>query len=245
MTSLCWADWIKHFEAKGYKCLSPNWPGRDRGVDDLRRFHPDKDLGKLTLSDVVTHFEKTIKELDSKPVAVGHSMGGLVVQLLLQKDLIIGGIAIDSAAPAGLFVGSWPFLRSNWPHITPFVAADKPIEMTFKRFQYTFTNGMTYEDQKSAFDKYVVPESRQVPRESLRAKVDFKRRHSPLLMIAGSIDHLIPVKLNRKNYAKYKQDSLSDVDYKEFKERTHYIIGQKNWEQVADYALGWIKEKGL
>ncbi len=117
--------------------------------------------------------------------------------------------------------------------------------MAFKRFQYTFVNGIAFEDQKKAFDKYVVPESRQVHRESLKAKVDFKRAHSPLLLIAGSSDHLIPPKLNKKNYAKYKHGSLSDVDYEEFKGRTHFIIGQKQWEQVADHALGWIEAKGL
>jgi len=49
MTSLCWADWVKRFEQDGYKSIAPNWPGRDRNVDDLRKMHPDENLGKLTL----------------------------------------------------------------------------------------------------------------------------------------------------------------------------------------------------
>ena len=241
MTSLCWTDWVKRFEQSGYKSIAPNWPGRDRNVDDLRRMHPDENLGRLTLSMVVEHFVKIIKALKPKPIAVGHSMGGLVVQLLMQMDLLAAGVAIDSAPPAGVFVASWSFLRSNWPHAAPGGA----IAMSFKRFQYTFVNGLPIEEQKDAFNRYVVPESRRVPRESLRARIDFRKSHLPLLLIAGSSDHIVPARLNWANYAKYQRGSSSVVDYKEFKGRTHFIIGQQNWEQVANYVLGWIKEKGL
>ena len=59
MTQLCWEQWIKHFQVKGYNCIAPAWPGRDKPVDILRKSHPDSQLGKLTLSNIVagrTHF---------------------------------------------------------------------------------------------------------------------------------------------------------------------------------------------
>ena len=65
---------------------------------------------------------------------VGHSLGGLVVQLILQKNLAIAGVAIDSAPPRGVISAKWEFLKSNWAHISPFVPLSKPIAMTFKRF---------------------------------------------------------------------------------------------------------------
>jgi alpha-beta hydrolase superfamily lysophospholipase len=89
-----------------------------------------------------------------------------------------------------------------------------------------------------------VPESRRVPRESLTARVDFRKPHPPLLLIAGSADNIIPASLNKSNYAKYKQ-SPSVTDFKEFAGRTHFIIGQKNWEEIADYVLAWFNEKGV
>ena len=65
-------------------------------------------------------------------------------------------------------------------------------------------NDLPLDEQRSAFERYVVPESRRVPAESLRntAKVDFKRPHAPLLLIAGGNDHIIPASLNRVNYGK-------------------------------------------
>lgn len=246
MTPICWDPWIKHFSDKGYKCFDPAWPGRDQSVDILRKNHPDSELGKLTLSDVINHLKNKISSLDEKPILIGHSMGGLIVQLLLQQNIAAGGVAIDSAPPLGVLTAKLSFLKSNWPHINPFVSKKEPIEMSFERFQYTFVNTLQLEEQRAAYEKYVVPESRWVPAESLTsvAKVDFKKEHSPLLMIAGSDDNIIPSSLNKSNYLKYKNPK-SVTDFKEFAGRTHFIIGQKNWEEIADYILSWLNIQGI
>lgn len=244
MNSLCWEHWVAHFQAKGYPCLAPDWPGRSQPIEVLRKKPPDPQLGQLTLSRVLDHFADVIQSLGEKPIIIGHSMGGLVVQLLLQRNLAAAGIAIDSAPPMGVFTVKWSFLKSNWPHITPFVSQSSPIEMTFERFQYTFVNTLPLAEQRAAYKKYVVPESRRVPRESLTARADFEKPHPPLLLIAGSADHIIPASLNHSNYAKYKT-SPSVTDFKEFAGRTHFIIGQKDWEEVADYVLAWLSEKGM
>jgi pimeloyl-ACP methyl ester carboxylesterase len=243
MNSLCWEGWLPYFQEKGYEVLAPDWPGRNQPIEVLRKNHPDPQLGQLTLSRVLEHFVNIIQELDEKPVIIGHSMGGLVVQLLLQRDLAAAGVAIDSAPPMGVFTTKWSFLKSNWAHITPFVSQSHPIEMTFERFQYTFVNTLPLSEQQAAYERYVLPESRRVPRESLLARVDFKKPRPPLLLIAGSADHIIPASLNKSNHARYKA-SPSRTDYKEFEGRTHFIIGQKNWKEVADYVLAWLDEKG-
>jgi alpha-beta hydrolase superfamily lysophospholipase len=242
MTSLCWEQWVNRFQAKGYHCLAPDWPGRDKSVDILRKNHPDPQLGKLALTEVVEHMANTIEKLDEKPILIGHSMGGLVVQLLLQRDMAAAGVAISSAPPMGVFTTRLPFLKSNWPHINPFTAQSVPIQMTFERFQCTFVNTLPLAEQQAAFERYVVPESRRVPRESLTAKVDFKKQHPPLLLVAGSTDNLIPASLNKTNYDKYKSSS-SITDFKEFAGRTHFIVGQKGWDEVADYVLAWLNDK--
>ena len=32
MTPLCWEHWLEYFQAKGYRCIAPAWPGRDKPV---------------------------------------------------------------------------------------------------------------------------------------------------------------------------------------------------------------------
>ena len=244
MTPTCWTDWATRLRANRYRVFTPAWPGRDRSVADLRQAASASALGQLTLSAVVNHLAQFIQTLEEKPVIIGHSMGGLVVQLLLQKGLAAAGIAIDSAPPMGVFTVAPSFLKANWGHITPFANLNAAVVMTFERFQYAFVNGMPLEEQRAAFEKYVVPESRRVPRESLTAKIDFKHPHAPLLIIAGGNDHIIPASLNKTNYEKY-QASASITDFKEFAGRNHFLLGQPGWEVIADYCVEWVAAKGV
>ena len=226
MNPLCWEHWIVNYQDKGYKCLAPAWPARDQPIETLRKNHPDMQLGKLTLSNVLEHFTDIIKTLDEKPILIGHSMGGLVVQLLLQGDLVAAGIAIDSAPPKGVFTTKWPFLKSNWPHITPFVSQKSPIEMTFERFQYTFVNTLPFAEQRAAYDRYVVPESRHVPRESLTARVDFKKPHPPFIISCWFI---------RQPYPGFsQQDELCQIQTVTFSYRLYGVRGTNSFYRRAE-----------
>jgi pimeloyl-ACP methyl ester carboxylesterase len=113
--------------------------------------------------------------------------------------------------------------------------------MSFKHFQYAFANSLSLAEQKVAYERDMVPESRRLSRGGLSsaARVDFKRRRSPLLFIAGEKDRIMPAALNRTNFRRYGK-SPSVTEFKEFPGHSHYsIIAGKGWEEVADYALDW------
>ncbi|HEU4719160.1 MAG TPA: alpha/beta hydrolase [Bacteroidia bacterium] len=240
MNSSCWDDWMRFFSGKGYSCLAPSWPGHEGSVKELREKHPSASLEKLTLGDVVRFFEEKINGLPGKPVLIGHSMGGLAVQLLLNRGLASAGIAVDPAPPKGVFSFKWSFLKSNLPVVNP-LKGNRPDLMSLKRFRYAFVNGMSESEQENAWTRYVVPESRNVPRSSTKndGKADFRKAHDPLLIIAGGNDHIIPPSLNRKNFEKYKAVG-SVTEFKEFPGRNHFTIGQPGWEEVADFCEKWI-----
>ncbi|MGD0762134.1 MAG: alpha/beta hydrolase [Roseiarcus sp.] len=236
MTPLCWEGWTARFTALGYRCLAPAWPGRERSVAELNAAHPDPALGRLTLTDVVDSMVRVLASLDDKPIVVGHSMGGLVTQILVNRDLAAAGVALHPAPPAGVFALSWPLLRCNWPMISPFVDRWAPRAMSFEDFQYAFVNTLPLAAQKAAYDRYVVPESRMVPRDSLGAigRVDFRKPHAPLLITAGEKDHIVPAVLNRANVAKYRRAG-SGADFREFPGRDHFGLGAPGWEEIADF----------
>ena len=244
MTPLCWENWVTYYQSKGYQCFAPAWPGRDQPIEDQRNKHPDPELGRLNLRAVVDCMESAIRSLGGKPVIIGHSMGGLVVQLLLQKDIASAGVAIDPAAPQGVLTTAWSYLKSNFPSINPLIPVTSPVKMSFERFQYAFVNTLPLEQQRAAYDRYVVPESRGVPWQSLSsvAHVDFKKPHAPLLITAGEKDHIIPASLNKSNYERYKA-SQSVTDLKVFPGRDHFVIGSPGWQEVAGFILSWLNEK--
>ena len=148
---------------------------------------------------------------------------------------------IDSAPPQGVFAARWTFIKANWPNINPFVSKNMPLTMSFDQFQYAFVNSLPLAKQQAAYEEFVVPESRRVPAESLTstARIDFHKPGAPLLLVAGSSDHIIPASLNYSNFAKYKRPG-SVTDVKEFPGRTHFTIGQDGWEEVADYVSTWL-----
>jgi len=241
----CWDAWVARYEARGYRCIAPAYPGRDKPVAILKR-HPDNALlGALTIEQVIDHLVRTIAALPEKPIIIGHSFGGLLTQLMVQRDLASAAVAIDSVPPPGVVTLKWSFLRSLWPVINPFISASKPYYMPFEHFQYTFTNDLPLEEQRRAYDADVVPESRRLGRGGLSraAKVNFKKAHAPLLLIAGEKDHIMPASLNRTNFNHYKKGNPSSItEFREFPGMAHYsVIGgnDKRWEEIADYAVSW------
>jgi len=60
--SIGWRD----FKTKATVAL--RWPDRDKSVEALRASHPDKELGRLALTQVVEHFAGISAALDEKPV---------------------------------------------------------------------------------------------------------------------------------------------------------------------------------
>lgn len=240
MTPRCWEHWEPRFRARGHLTQAPAWPEHVAPVEELRARQPSAALGALTLDAVVEH-HRAIARAAGRPVLVGHSMGGLVVQLLLAEGLGAAGVAIDSAPPKGVLSLRWSFLKSNWPAISPFARIDDPIGLTFEQFSYAFVNGLPPDEQRAAYDRYCVPESRRVGKgpTTKTAAIDFSKARAPLLLIAGENDHIIPASLNRSNHARYAR-SPKPAELREFPGRTHFIIGQRGWEEVADFALDWI-----
>ncbi len=242
LTFRCWDGWVRRLGARGYEAIALPWPGREGTVEELNRRHPDPALARLDYEGVVAHHAHAIEAMSKKPILIGHSMGGLVVQSLIQQDLGAVGVAIDSAPPRGVFTPAFSFLRANWPVLNPMVSSGRPYRMSLPRFQYAFVNGMPPEVQRSVYGAQVVPESLRVPRTSRRGSgaIDFAKPHAPLLLTGGSSDHIIPPSLNRKNLDRYRRGSSSPVEYKEFPGRNHFgVLAGPGWQEIADFALAW------
>lgn len=239
----CWDEWRSYFEDKGYKTLAPPWPYKDSTPECLRNSQPNAEIASNRLSSLTAHYARIADGLPEKPVLIGHSIGGLIVQLLLQKGSGAAGVAIHSVPPKGIITMKFSFLRAGWKALGFFSPVRQSYLMSFKTWQYAFSNGMNFESQKDSYYRFVIPESKLIVRDTLSnaAKIDFKKTRPPLLLISGSMDHSIPSSLNYANYKKYK-DSRSVTDYKEFKDRNHLVLAQPSWKETADFILNWLKQ---
>jgi len=235
-----WAEWETFCKEKGYTTYTPAYPGHEGTPSELRKNAPDS-LGYVTFTEVVNKMEAFIESLPEKPIIVGHSMGALVAQKLVEKELAEAAIIISSAPPKGLITLKFSFAQSNLGLLNPF-KGNSIHYPTKKWFHYAFTNTLSREESDSIFDKYVVPESRHIPRETLKkaGKIDFKKPHAPMLFISGKEDHIIPASLNKKNFKRYK-DENSLREHKIFQGRDHFIASEDGWEEVATYIYNWLK----
>ncbi|WEA01785.1 alpha/beta hydrolase [Mucilaginibacter sp. SJ] len=239
-----WRQWQEYFSLQGYHSSAPAWPHKNGTAAELRaRQGSDKALARLTLTELIHHYAMEAQKFDEKPIIIGHSLGGLVTQILVNNGFAAAGVAIHPVPPQGIFPYEFSFLRSAWKSLGLFTSLDKTYLMSFKDFQYAFVNGMPLETQRKAYERNVLPESKTVTRGGLTsaAKVDFKKAHVPLLITSGSNDHIIPAHLNARNFKRYQQNG-SITEYKEFPGRNHFVLGQPSWKEDADFILQWIEK---
>ena len=132
--------------------------------------------------------------MPEKPIVIGHSLGGLITQIIVNRGLAAAGVAIHSVPPFGVFPYEFSFLRAGWKALGLFTSLRETYLMSFADWQYAFVNGMTLDEQKSAYLQNTIPESKTVARGGLTkaAKVDFKKVHPPLLLTSGDKDNIIP-----------------------------------------------------
>lgn len=239
-----WDQWKAYFESKGYKTLAPAWPHKDGTAKELRDRKPnDTKLAALTFNELVDHYANIVKSLPEKPIIIGHSLGGLITQILVNRGLAAAAIAVHPFPPLGVIPFEFSFLKSAWKVLGLFTSLKKTYMMSFKDWQYAFVNNMPLAEQQKAYEENTIPESKTVARGTLTgaSKVDFKKPHAPLLITSGEIDNILPASLNYRNFKAYK-DSGSVLDYKEFKGRNHFVLGQHTWKEDADYILDWLNK---
>jgi len=251
MTPLSWEEWIPYLEGKGYKVIAPGWPGVDDRTPEQIRADPGS-LASAGIETIVDKYASIISALPSPPIIIGHSFGGLFTQILLSRGLGSAGIGISPAQPAGIFALPFSTFKATFPVLKNPFDANSTVKITESEFHYCFGNHLTEAETKPLWERYSIPSVAHVLwqgalgglSEKGPAHVDFKKEsRAPLLLIAGTIDHVVPESVVAKEYAAYEKqgkDGHSIVEYKVFEGRSHGIVNQTGWQEVADYALAFI-----
>ncbi len=240
-----WDGWKARYEAAGYTVIAPGWPGVTDDVAAMRR--DPSALNGLRISTVADHHARIIEALDEPPIIMGHSMGGLLTQVLLDRGLGRAGVAVDSAQTAGVPALAWSIVKAGMPVLGKPWTVNRTVLLKPKEFHYAWANEMTREESDRVSEEIQIPAPGkplwQVATHMLMnsgdSKIDYaKTDRAPLLFLAGGADHIVPASVNRRNAKRYRSGV---VDVREFPGRTHYIVGQDGWEEVADYALAWAE----
>ena len=242
VTTHCWSGFREFFEAHGYTVVVPPWPYMDRPVEALRST-PDPRIAALTIKDLVNHFEKHILSLPEAPILIGHSFGGLIVQMLLDRGLGAAGVAIDAGPPRGV-LPSPRAIKSALPVLLAWRGWSRILSMSFKGFSTTFANTLLPLQLRETYDEHIVPAPGRIYFQAalgLGNGVTFKNpKRPPLLLTAAAEDRTSTPSMVRAMYRKHSQ-ALSPTDIFEFPNRSHWLIAEPGWEEVAGAILKWAQ----
>jgi pimeloyl-ACP methyl ester carboxylesterase len=247
MTSLSWENWATRYNSHGYNVIAKSWPGMDIDIDQLRR--DPSAIATLGINEIVEHYERIIRDLDAPPVIIGHSFGGLITQILIDRGLGAAGVAIAPAPVKGIILLPLSTLRVSFPALSNPANNHRALPLTPEQFHYAFTNNLSEEASLKVYERYAVPGPDHVLFQAAFANfnpyaptaVDFHNEtRAPLLLISGGIDHVSPPSVVEANFKLYGK-SKAVTEYREFPDRTHYALGQDGWQEVADYALTWAE----
>jgi pimeloyl-ACP methyl ester carboxylesterase len=249
MTSLSWEKWIARYNAHGYRVIAKSWPGMDGDIEELRR--DPSSIATIGITQIVDHYETIIRGLESDPFIIGHSFGGLIAQILLDRGLGAAGVAIAPAPVKGILFLPLSTIRVSLPALSNPANLHRAVPLTPEQFHYAFTNNMSEEESLAVYRRYAVPGPDHVLFQAAFANfnphaataVDFHNgNRAPVLLISGGNDHVSPASVVEANFKLYGQ-SKAVTEYKNFPGRRHYTLGQEGWEEVADYALTWAESK--
>lgn len=235
-----WENYRRVFEAEGYRCVATTLPYHDMDP----RGAPDPRLGSTSLLDYAAALEREIAQLDEKPILMGHSMGGLLAQMLAARGLAHSLVLLTPASPYGIVALTPSVIRSFWSMQTTWGFWRKPMRQTFGEAAYSMLHLLPESEQKQTYEKFVYESGRAAfeigywPFDSRGAsKVDAARVSCPVLVIAGARDRITPASVVRKVARKYAAVST----YKEFENHAHWVVAEPGWQEVAEYAGSWLK----
>jgi pimeloyl-ACP methyl ester carboxylesterase len=237
-----WDNYRGFFEKQNYHCITPTLRYHD--ISPLDK--PDPRLGTTSLLDYVDDLQKEIEILKEPPVIMGHSMGGLIAQILASRGL---GKALVLLTPAAS--------RGSTPMFNPFVWASalrawgsvlvrpgysrKPFRISYSALN-TAWQPLSENERRDEYGKLVY-ESGKVLNEigfgKQAAAVDESKLAIPVLIISGKLDRLVPNESIRNMARKYGER----CNYKEFEDHSHWVLGGPRWEEVANYVNEWLNLK--
>ncbi len=238
-----WAfdNWRAAFEARGHTVHTPTLRHHDCGLT------PPPELGETSVRDYVDDIEARLAQIGSPAILVGHSMGGLIAQMLAARGHAAALILLAPSAPWGV-LPSTPFEVVSAQAL--YLAGDFWRRVLWPEAWVASTHALDRLEPAvhDAVLARMVPESGQATFEILHwmfdlhrnSQVDARAVTCPILCFSGSADRINPPATVRRIAQRYR----GRVQYRELDGFSHWPMAEPGWEAVAKHALFWLEHLG-
>jgi alpha-beta hydrolase superfamily lysophospholipase len=245
-TGRAWDRFAADFRSRGWMVEAPTLKA------DLRVQHdPPAALAEVTLADYVAEAEGWAREIETKtgraPVLFGHSMGGLLVQKLLERGVGRAGVLVTPASPASVTGGVKVSTLFTFLNIllTP-KPETKPHKVWRTGFEWGVLNCVPKSHHAAIYAEAVYDSGRVY--DGLRTPetdpgrtgfIDESKIAVPMLVIAAAQDRTIPLDAVKATAAKYAK---CGAEYREYRDNGHWIVDEPGTDKVISDIDTWLGE---
>lgn len=242
-----WDRWAAFFEQNGYVSVTPGWPDDPETVAEARE-HPETFAGK-SIGDIAAYQQDIIERLDRKPAIIGHSFGGVLVQILAGRGLSAATVAISPAPSRGVLPLPIAALKAASPVLVNPANRHRAVSLTFDQFRYGFANSVSEAEAQHLYDEYHVAGSGvplfQAAFANLNPWTEDKAEklgedRGPMLILAGAEDHQAPTAIAEASFKKQRKNEHFVTEFAEIPGRGHSLTIDDGWAEVAQMSLDFI-----
>jgi len=229
------------FEARGYRCIAP----------DLRHHGPMQNgkvpaaLASISLKDYLRDLEALIENLEGEIILMGHSMGGLLCQMLAARGHGARAVLLAPSPPAGIIpassmemLTSFGIFASGMGWGQSILAPDRKTAAQFALSHMEKADKKAILDRLSSESGYALFEIMcwmMDPRQASR--VDTSKPACPVLALAGGLDSINAPDTVRQIALRYGAKS----DFHCFDEVSHWMLDGPDWRNIAEHCANWLE----
>ncbi len=230
-----------YFETRGYRCVAPDL--RHHGGDSNRAMPPE--LARTSLLDYLGDLEALINTLDGDLILMGHSMGGLLCQMLAARGHGSHLVLLAPSPPAGIIPASpmemltaFGIFASGMGWGQNSLAPDRKTAAAHALSHMPGASKNAILDRLTAESGYALFEIMCWMMDAQQAsRVDARRVTCPVLAVAGSGDVINAPETVRQIARRYGVRA----DYYRFDKVSHWLLDGPQWREIAQHCAEWLE----
>jgi len=221
----CWQEhWMAAAAAQGWRTYAVSLRGHG-GSDRPDRF----ELASLR------HYQhdvlQSITQLPSPPVLIGHSMGGAVVQGVLERYRSAPAGVLVASVPPRHGLGVVPSLLRHDPKMLAQALTGREVTPRTSTFYGPATDGVEAQRhiERMGDEAWLATQQLVLPRRVPDVR-------APLLVLGGERDRLV------SPHAVVRTARTYGARARLFRGMGHQLMLEPDWKAVLDVTLGWLED---